>query len=110
MGCTRQPSQNVGIRALYVYFPRMMVQQQDLEAADGCSGAWVCQPVLLSALPAVAHSLHAPPSMRAGKYTVGLGQQAMTFCGDREDVVSMAATAMLQLLEGSGVQATDIGR
>jgi hydroxymethylglutaryl-CoA synthase len=48
--------------------------------------------------------------MRAGKYTVGLGQQAMTFCGDREDVVSIAATAMLQLLEGSGVQPTDIGR
>jgi hypothetical protein len=37
----RQPAQNVGIRALYVYFPRMMVQQQDLEAADGCPGAWV---------------------------------------------------------------------
>lgn len=46
----------------------------------------------------------------AGKYTVGLGQQAMTFCGDREDVVSMAATAVLRLLENSGVKLTDIGR
>lgn len=48
--------------------------------------------------------------MCAGKYTVGLGQQAMTFCGDREDVVSMAATAVLRLLENSGVKLTDIGR
>lgn len=46
----------------------------------------------------------------AGKYTVGLGQQQMTFCGDREDVVSMAATAVLRLLEGSGVSPRDIGR
>jgi hypothetical protein len=34
----------------------------------------------------------------------------MAFCGDREDVVSMAATAALQLLEGSGVTPADIGR
>jgi 3-hydroxy-3-methylglutaryl CoA synthase len=34
----------------------------------------------------------------------------MTFCGDREDVVSMAATAVLKLLEGSGVRPADIGR
>lgn len=41
---------------------------------------------------------------------MGLGQQQMTFCGDREDVVSMAATAVLRLLEGSGVTPKDIGR
>lgn len=41
---------------------------------------------------------------------MGLRQQAMTFCGDREDVVSMAATAVLQLLEGSGVSPANIGR
>lgn len=37
-------------------------------------------------------------------------QEAMTFCGDREDVVSMAATAVLRLLEAAGVALTDIGK
>jgi hypothetical protein len=37
-------------------------------------------------------------------------QEAMTFCGDREDVVSMAATAVLKLLEAAGVALTDIGK
>ncbi|WIA07941.1 hypothetical protein OEZ85_007418 [Tetradesmus obliquus] len=74
--------QNVGVRGLYVYFPRLVVQQVDLEQADSCSG----------------------------KYTVGLGQEAMTFCGDREDVVSMAATAVLRLLEAAGVALTAIGK
>jgi 3-hydroxy-3-methylglutaryl CoA synthase len=37
-------------------------------------------------------------------------QEAMTFCGDREDVVSMAATAVLRLLEAAGVPLTDIGK
>jgi 3-hydroxy-3-methylglutaryl CoA synthase len=47
----------------------------------------------------------------AGKYTVGLGQQAMTFCGDREDVVSMAAaTAVLHVMANSGITPADIGR
>jgi 3-hydroxy-3-methylglutaryl CoA synthase len=34
----------------------------------------------------------------------------MAFCGDREDVVSMAATAVLKLLEATGVSAAAIGR
>jgi hydroxymethylglutaryl-CoA synthase len=29
-----------------------------------------------------------------GKYTIGLGQQNMAFCGDREDVVSIALTGL----------------
>eukprot|EP00775_Hariotina_reticulata_P002498 gene2498-2802_t len=75
-------AENVGIRGMYLYFPRLMVQQSDLEAVDDC----------------------------LGKYTVGLGQEAMTFCGDREDVVSMAATAVLKLLEATGVSPADVGR
>ncbi|KAF8072356.1 HMGCS-2 [Scenedesmus sp. PABB004] len=61
---------------------RADVAQSDLEAADGC----------------------------AGKYTAGLGQEALAFCGDREDVVSMAATAALRCLEAARVRPADVGR
>lgn len=37
-------------------------------------------------------------------------QEAMTFCGDREDVVSMAATAVMRLLQAAGVSYNDIGK
>lgn len=45
----------------------------------------------------------------AGKYTQGLGQGELGFCGDREDVISMAATAMLRLMEAYDVSPADIG-
>ena len=46
----------------------------------------------------------------AGKYTIGLGQRAMAFCSDREDVVSMSLTVVHRLLERYGVNPADIGR
>ena len=45
-----------------------------------------------------------------GKYTVGLGQHCMAFCGDQEDVVSMSLTAVHSLLEKYDVDPKTIGR
>eukprot|EP00198_Chlamydomonas_reinhardtii_P006535 XP_001695871.1 3-hydroxy-3-methylglutaryl coenzyme A synthase [Chlamydomonas reinhardtii] len=53
----------------------------DMEAADGCPG----------------------------KYTVGLGQEAMAFCSDREDAVSQALTAAAALMDKYGVGPWEIG-
>ena len=58
---------DVGIVAMEIYFPSLSVQQAELEAHDGVS---------------------------AGKYTIGLGQQEMGFCGDREDVNSLCLTVV----------------
>lgn len=60
----------------------LQVSQSDIEAADGVPG----------------------------KYTSGLGQLQLGFAGDREDVVSMAATAALRLMEAYGVEPGDIGK
>ncbi|KAJ5578661.1 Hydroxymethylglutaryl-CoA synthase [Penicillium hispanicum] len=49
--------QNVGIKAIEIYFPNRYVAQTDLEAFLGAS---------------------------MGKYTIGLGQASMSFCDDRE--------------------------
>jgi hypothetical protein len=51
------PTHNAGILGLEQYFPRTAISQTVLEAHDKVS---------------------------AGKYTKGLEQQAMAFCGDRE--------------------------
>lgn len=47
--------------AIDVYFPLRCIDESDLETFDGVS---------------------------AGKYTVGLGQEKMAFCDDREDINS----------------------
>ncbi|ERF73012.1 hypothetical protein EPUS_07106 [Endocarpon pusillum Z07020] len=49
--------QNIGIKAIEIYFPSQCVDQSDLERFDGVA---------------------------AGKYTIGLGQTKMSFCDDRE--------------------------
>ena len=46
----------------------------------------------------------------AGKYTIGLGQSHMGFCGDREDVHSLSLTVVQGLLETNRVAYEDIGR
>lgn len=74
---------NVGILAMEVYFPKTFVAQSDLEAFDGVS---------------------------SGKYTLGLGQNGMSFTGDREDVNSIALTVVTQLLEKYNIVPTEIGR
>ncbi|OQE14145.1 hypothetical protein PENFLA_c040G01985 [Penicillium flavigenum] len=76
-------AQNVGIKALEVYFPSRYVPQSELETYLGAS---------------------------AGKFTVGLGQQKMSFCDDREDLYSMALTVVSSLLEKYHIDPTSIGR
>ena len=74
---------NVGILAMEVYFPSTYVSQPDLEAANGVS---------------------------AGKYTIGLGQDAMAFTGDQEDINSVALTAVHSLMEKYGISPNEVGR
>lgn len=54
--------------------------------------------------------LEAHDGVPAGKYTIGLGQQGLSFCGDREDAVSMAMTVLRQLMDKHNISAADIGR
>ena len=58
---------HVGILAIEVYFPSNFVMQTDLEQANAVS---------------------------AGKYTIGLGQEAMAFTGDREDINSISLSVV----------------
>jgi len=66
-----------------VYFPNTFVKQSALETHDGVS---------------------------AGKYTKGLEQEAMSFCGDREDINSMCMTVTESVLSKYGIKHSDIGR
>eukprot|EP01018_Ginkgo_biloba_P040721 Gb_16306 [translate_table: standard] len=75
--------ENVGILGMEIYFPRTCVKQEALEAYDEVS---------------------------KGKYTIGLGQECMSFCTDLEDVISMSLTAVSWLLEKYGVDPKEIGR
>lgn len=75
-------SHNVGIHAMELYFPRYMVRQADMERFHGAEG----------------------------KYTAGLLQEAITFCGDDEDAVSMAMTAVSRLMRRYGIAWSRIGR
>lgn len=45
-----------------------------------------------------------------GKYTVGLKQTHMSFCNDREDINSMALTAVSLLLQKYELNPKSIGR
>ena len=73
----------VGILAIEVYFPYTYVDQEKLEEYDGVS---------------------------KGKYTIGLGQRAMGFCGDREDVNSLCLTVLKHLMEKNCIDPKSIGR
>ena len=77
----RRPA-NVGILAIEAYFPRNYVDQRSLEKADDCEG----------------------------KYTVGLGQEALSYFDDREDIASVLLSALVRLLEGYGISPDDVGR
>ncbi|XP_015181084.1 PREDICTED: hydroxymethylglutaryl-CoA synthase 1 [Polistes dominula] len=74
---------DVGIRAIEVYFPAQYVDQTELEAYDGVS---------------------------TGKYTIGLGQSKMGFCNDREDINSLCLTVVHRLLDRYGIKPQEIGR
>ena len=75
--------ENVGIVALEVYLPRQCVNQTELETFDKAG---------------------------SGKYTIGLGQFNMGFCGDNEDINSLCMTVVHRLVERNNVSFTDIGR
>ncbi|KAM3963351.1 3-hydroxy-3-methylglutaryl-CoA synthase [Aphomia sociella] len=75
--------ENVGILAMEFYFPSQYVDQTELEKFDGVS---------------------------AGKYTVGLGQNKMGFCSDREDINSLCLSALHKLIEKNDISLHDIGR
>ncbi|KAI8919123.1 hydroxymethylglutaryl-coenzyme A synthase C terminal-domain-containing protein [Powellomyces hirtus] len=76
-------AENVGIHAIDIYFPKKFVDQSALEQHDGVS---------------------------AGKYTIGLGQQKMGICDDREDINTICMTVVQSLLEKYSIAPTDIGR
>jgi hypothetical protein len=65
-------AKNVGILAIEVYTPSTYITQTELEEHSGVS---------------------------PGKYTLGLGQDGLGFCGDAEDVNSLALTVVHSLLE-----------
>ncbi len=75
--------EDVGILATEVYFPSACVNHTELESFDGVG---------------------------AGKYTIGLGQQNMGFCDDREDIHSLALTVVHGLMERNHVAYMDVGR
>lgn len=75
--------ENVGILALELVFPSQYVDQTELEQFDGVS---------------------------SGKYTVGLGQQRMGFCSDREDINSLCLTVVQKLMERHNIKPSEIGR
>ncbi|KAJ5817211.1 hypothetical protein N7447_009444 [Penicillium robsamsonii] len=74
---------NVGIKAMEIYFPSRYVPQNELETYLGAS---------------------------TGKFTIGLGQQKMSFCDDREDLYSIALTAVSSLLAKYHIDPETIGR
>ncbi|EEQ31707.1 hydroxymethylglutaryl-CoA synthase [Microsporum canis CBS 113480] len=76
-------AQDVGIKAIEIYFPSCYVAQSELETFLGAS---------------------------AGKYTIGLGQTNMSFCDDREDVYSHALTTVSSLLDKYSIDPSSIGR
>ncbi|KAE8216847.1 hypothetical protein CF327_g94 [Tilletia walkeri] len=75
--------QNVGIKALEVYFPRTAISETDLEQHDGAS---------------------------TGKYTIGFGQEYMCYSSDKEDIYSYALNAVDSLLKKYNIDPKSIGR
>merc|ERR1712127_1152005 len=74
---------NVGILAMETYFPAQYIEQNKLEKFDQVS---------------------------EGKYTIGLGQQRMSFCLDNEDINSICLTALNNLLDKYSISPMEIGR
>ncbi|CAG9766355.1 unnamed protein product [Ceutorhynchus assimilis] len=75
--------EDVGIVAMELIFPSQYVDQTELEKFDGVS---------------------------TGKYTIGLGQQKMAFCNDREDIHSLCLTVVHNLMDRYHIKPQEIGR
>jgi hydroxymethylglutaryl-CoA synthase len=71
--------QNIGILAMEIYFPSLYVSQADLELFDQSE------------------------KVTKGKYTLGLGQEAMSFVNDREDINSITLTCVNNLMVKNNV-------
>lgn len=74
---------DVGILAIELNLPSQYVDQTLLEAYD---------------------------KVAAGKYTIGLGQDKMSFCTDREDIHSLCLTVVQNLIERNDIRHSQIGR
>ncbi|CAH7668012.1 hydroxymethylglutaryl-CoA synthase [Phakopsora pachyrhizi] len=74
---------DVGILAMEVYFPRRCISESELESFDGVA---------------------------PGKYTIGLGQEYMAYCDDREDINSFLLTVTKSLLDKYDIDPRLIGR
>ncbi|KZV68249.1 hydroxymethylglutaryl-CoA synthase [Peniophora sp. CONT] len=79
---TERPK-DVGVLGIEMYFPQRCISEEALEEFDGVS---------------------------KGKYTIGLGQEFMACCDDREDINSFALTAVQNLLEKYNIDPRSIGR
>lgn len=75
--------EDVGIIDMEIYFPSYFVYQEELEIYDNVS---------------------------KGKYTIGLGQNRMGFCSDREDINSLCLTVVQQLMQKRELSFNQIGR
>ncbi|KAL3422903.1 Hydroxymethylglutaryl-CoA synthase 1 [Phlyctema vagabunda] len=75
--------EKVGIKAMEIYVPAQCLDQTLFEKHQGVS---------------------------AGKYTIGLGLKYMNYCTDREDVCSLALTAVSSLLRKYDIDPKSIGR
>ncbi|KAK4243874.1 hydroxymethylglutaryl-coenzyme A synthase C terminal-domain-containing protein [Corynascus novoguineensis] len=75
--------ENVGIKAMEIYVPTQCLSQSIFEEHQGVS---------------------------SGKYTIGLGLKYMSYCTDREDVCSLALTAVSSLLHKYNIEPKSIGR
>jgi len=73
----------VGIHGLELYFPRRFVSQSNLEKHYGVS---------------------------AGKYTIGLGQEKLAFCNDREDIYSICLSAVSRFMSNNHIPYSWVGR
>jgi hydroxymethylglutaryl-CoA synthase len=75
--------QDIGIKAIELYFPNSSVSQVALEKFD---------------------------NVPTGKYSTGLGQVNMAVVSDREDIVSISLTAVKNFFEKYDISPNDIGR
>ncbi|KAH8083103.1 hydroxymethylglutaryl-coenzyme A synthase C terminal-domain-containing protein [Filobasidium floriforme] len=83
MASTTARPQNVGIKAIEMYFPKRCISEDELEDFDGVA---------------------------KGKYTIGFGQKYMACTDDREDINSFALSAVSSLLKKYSIDPTSIGR
>ena len=76
-------STTIGIIDIQIYFPSLYISQSDLERYDNVS---------------------------QGKYTIGLGQENLSFANDNEDINSICLSVLSQLLNKNSIHLSQICR